>query len=118
MRARRPRSKPLLIHRHREDQAELAQRPAALAGPAVEDLLRRGPLAAVFRGSGHPGPMLEPGADRARQHECVLADHAQKTRPGIAAHLAELLAERVPQPDDVGARPGGEPRAKALVLLG
>ncbi len=52
------------------------------------------------------------------QDEGVLADHAQKARPGIAAHLAEALGQRRPQPDDVARRPAGKPRAEAAVLLG
>src|SRR5262249_3423019 len=51
------------------------------------------------------------------QDEGVLADHAQKARPGIATHLAEAFGERLPQPDDVRTRPVGEPGAKAAVLL-
>ena len=64
------------------------------------------------------GPVLQPGNDRWRQDEGVLADHAQKGRPGIAAHLAEPLGQRLPQPDDVICRPRGEPGAKAAMLAG
>src|SRR3984893_18062050 len=50
--------------------------------------------------------------------EGVLADHAQKARAGIAAHLAEALRQRLPQLDNVSPRPIGEPSAKAAMLLG
>src|SRR6516162_4346386 len=52
------------------------------------------------------------------EDEGVLADHAQKARAGVAAHLAEALCQCLPQLDDVRSRPVGEPRAEAAILLG
>src|SRR5439155_1044936 len=106
------------VGRGGEDQAQLAERPAGLGGPGVEARLNRGAVLAVFWRGIDRTPMLECRSDRISQDEGVLADHAQKTRAGIAAHLAAALGERLPQLDDVGPRPVGEPGAKAAVLLG
>src|SRR5438105_15365106 len=112
------RVRSLFLDRGGEDQAQLAKRPAGFGGPAVEVRLDQGAVLAVLWRGIHRGPALQTGSDRVGQDEGVLADHAQKGRAGIAAHLAEALRQRLPQLDDVRPWPIGEPGAKATMLLG
>ena len=57
------------------------------------------------------------GNHRMGQDKGVLADHAQEARARIAAHLAELFGQRLPQPDDILARPPAS-QAPKLPMLG
>src|ERR1051325_8884873 len=82
----------------------------------MERRLHRGAVLPVFWRPGERAPTLQRGSDRRGQDEAVLSHHAQTARAGIAAHLIEALRQRLPEPDDVLARPAGEPAPETAVL--
>src|ERR1700686_1667957 len=107
-----------ILDRPGEGQAQLTARTAALCRPGVERRLHCGAVLSVLRRRRDRSPMLQRGDNGRGQDEGVLTDHAQKARAGIAAHLTETLRQRLPEPDNVLARPAGKPGAEAAMLGG
>src|SRR5205823_3354598 len=104
-----------LADAEREDAAQLAERPAALLSPGVERSLNQREVALRGRISIHD--LLAPQRlhDVGREQERVLADLAEKERAGHAAESAPVLAELVPEADQVLGGPSTEETPEAAV---
>src|SRR5215472_3816593 len=86
----------LIFYRSGQDKAQLTERAAGFGGPGVEAGLHGSAVFAVLGRDLNGSPALQRRRDRVGEDEGVLADHPQKARSGIAAHLAEAFGERLP----------------------